>query len=123
MLQNCFIRFFITFWCFSLLCGCSKTEPSTAIAESIKNDITVIEHQIKDVKDNLPKECNSPSVKANLTTIQENVKNIKGKVDSQVIACDTQNEVLKQENSKLKVIIVFLLTIGCGLIYLLTKKR
>lgn len=105
-----------------LFSGCSKTEPSTAIADSIKNDITVIEHQIKDVKDNLPKECNSPSVKANLTTIQENVKNIKGKVDSQVIACNTQNDVLRQENSKLKVIIGFLVIIALGFIFLRFKK-
>lgn len=104
MLQNRFITFFIIFWCF-LLFGCAKKEPSTAIAENIKNDIIVIEHQIQDVKDNLPKECQNTSVKASLTTIQENVKNIKGKVDSQVIACNTQNDVLKEENNKLKIII------------------
>lgn len=109
--------------CFLSLCGCAKKEPSTAIAENIKSDITVIEHQIQDVKDNLPKECQNPSVKANLSIIQENIKNIKGKVDSQVIACDTQNDVLQQENSKLKWIIGFLLTIGCLLLYLLIIKR
>lgn len=123
MLQKKFITLFITLLCFLSLCGCAKKEPSTAIADNIKSDITVIEHQIQDVKDNLPKECQNTSVKANLSIIQENIKNIKGKVDSQVIACDTQNAVLQQENSKLKWIIGFLLTIGCLLLYLLIIKR
>lgn len=120
------IKISIIIWLLIFLCllsACAKKEPSTAIAENIKSDITVIEHQIQDVKDNLPKECQNPSVKANLSVIQENIKNIKGKVDSQVIACDTQNAVLQQENSKLKWIIGFLLTIGCLLLYLLTIKR
>ena len=119
------LKILMLFWAFFFLCllsACAKKEPSTAIAENIKSDITVIEHQIQDVKDNLPKECQTPSVKANLSTIQENIKNIKGKVDSQVIACDTQNAVLKQENSKLKWIIGFLIFIIGSFIILKFKK-
>lgn len=129
MLQNitkcykkCYKSKFVTLLIVLCLCGCAKKQPSTAIAENIKSDITVIEHQIQDVKDNLPKECQTSSVKASLTTIQENVKNIKGKVDSQVIACDTQNAVLKQENSKLKWIIGFLIFIIGSFIILKFKK-
>lgn len=120
-LQNCFIIFFITFWCF-LLSGCAKKEPTTAIAENIKSDITVIEHQIQDVKDNLPKECQNPSVKANLSIIQENVKNLKAKVDTQVITCKVQNKSLKQEISKLKIIIGFLVFIFVGIAFLKLRK-
>ena len=104
------------------LSGCAKKEPATAIADSIKSDITVIEHQIQDVKDNLPKECQNPSVKANLSTIQENVKNLKAKVDTQVITCKTQNESLKQEISKLKIIIGFLVFIFAGIVFLKLRK-
>lgn len=121
MLRNRFIIFFITFWCF-LLFGCAKENPTTAIAENIKSDIIVIEHQIQDVKDNLPKECQTSSVKASLTTIQENVKNIKGKVDSQVVVCNTQNAVLEQKISKLKIIIGFLILLFGGFIILKFKK-
>lgn len=121
MLRNRFITFFITFWCF-LLFGCAKENPTTAIAENIKSDIIVIEHQIQDVKDNLPKECQTSSVKASLTTIQENVKNIKGKVDSQVVVCNTQNAVLEQKISKLKIIIGFLILLFGGFIILKIKK-
>lgn len=122
MLQKKIITLFITLLCFLSLCGCAKKEPSTAIAENIKSDITVIEHQIQDVKDNLPKECQTSSVKASLTAIQENVKNIKGKVDSQVVVCNTQNAVLQQENSKLKLVIGFLVFIIVGYLILKFKK-
>lgn len=122
MLQKKIITLFITLLCFLSLCGCAKKEPSTAIAENIKSDITVIEHQIQDVKDNLPKECQTSSVKASLTTIQENVKNIKGKVDSQVVVCNTQNAVLQQENSKLRLVIGFLVFIIVGYLILKFKK-
>lgn len=117
-------RFLIIFWLLIaiLLCGCAKKKPLTAIAENIKSDIIVIEHQIQDVKDNLPKECQTSSVKASLTTIQENVKNIKGKVDSQVVVCNTQNAVLEQKISKLKIIIGFLIFIIGSFIILKFKK-
>lgn len=105
-----------------LLCACSKPEPTAVIADAIKSDITVIEHQIQDVKDNLPKECQNASVKANLGTIQENVKNLKTKVDAQVITCKAQNESLKQEISKLKIIIGFLVFIFAGIVFLKLRK-
>lgn len=106
-----------------LLSACSKTEPSTAIADSIKQDVTVIEKQVETVKQSLQVECKTPAVMAQLDTIQAQVKTISTKADSATLACKTEKDVLKQENSKLKIVIVFLLTIGCGLIYLLTKKR
>ena len=105
-----------------LLCACSKPEPTAVIADAIKSDITVIEHQIQDVKDNLPKECQNPSVKANLNIIQENVKNLKAKVETQVITCKAQNESLKQEISKLKIIIGFLVFIFAGIVFLKFRK-
>lgn len=105
-----------------LLCACSKPEPTAVIADTIKSDITVIEHQIQDMKDNLPKECQNSSVKANLGTIQENVKNLKAKVDTQVITCKAQNESLKQEISKLKIIIGFLVFIFAGIAFLKLRK-
>lgn len=106
----------------SLITACSKKEPTVIIADTIKNDITVIEHQIQDVKDNLPKECQTPSINANLGIIQENVKNLKAKVDTQVITCKSQNDSLKQEISKLKIIIGFLVFIFVGIVFLKLRK-
>lgn len=106
----------------SLITACSKKEPTVVIADTIKSDITVIEHQIQDVKDNLPKECQTPSINANLGIIQENVKNLKAKVDTQVITCKSQNDSLKQEISKLKIIIGFLVFIFVGIVFLKLRK-
>lgn len=106
----------------SLITACSKKEPTVVIADTIKSDITVIEHQIQDVKDNLPKECQTPSINANLGIIQENVKNLKAKVDTQVITCKSQNDSLKQEISKLKIIIGFLIFIFVGIAFLKLRK-
>lgn len=106
----------------SLITACSKKEPTVIIADTIKSDITVIEHQIQDVKDNLPKECQTPSINANLGIIQENVKNLKAKVDTQVITCKSQNDSLKQEISKLKIIIGFLVFIFAGIVFLKLRK-
>ena len=106
----------------SLITACSKKEPTVVIADTIKSDITVIEHQIQDVKDNLPKECQTPSINANLGIIQENVKNLKAKVDTQVITCKSQNDSLKQEISKLKIIIGFLIFIFVGIVFLKLRK-
>ena len=106
----------------SLITACSKKEPTVVIADTIKSDITVIEHQIQDVKDNLPKECQTPSINANLGIIQENVKNLKAKVDTQVITCKSQNDSLKQEISKLKIIIGFLVFIFAGIAFLKLRK-
>lgn len=106
----------------SLITACSKKEPTVIIADTIKNDITVIEHQIQDIKNNLPKECQTPSINANLGIIQENVKNLKAKVDTQVITCKSQNDSLKQEISKLKIIIGFLVFIFVGIVFLKLRK-
>ena len=106
----------------SLITACSKKEPTVVVADTIKSDITVIEHQIQDVKDNLPKECQTPSINANLGIIQENVKNLKAKVDTQVITCKSQNDPLKQEISKLKIIIGFLIFIFVGIAFLKLRK-
>lgn len=122
MLRNRFITFFITFWCFLSLCGCAKKEPSTTIAENIKSDIIVVEKQLDDLKDNLPSECKNPSVNANLNVIQANLKSITSRVDSQVLACNTEKQVLEQENSKLRLVIGFLVFIIVGYLILKFKK-
>ena len=104
------------------LCGCAKKEPYVEIANQIKSDITVVEHQIQDVKENLPKECKNSTVNANLTTIQANLKTITARVESQVLACDDKRKLLESENSKLKIIIGFLIFIIAGWIILKIKK-
>ena len=105
-----------------LLCGCSKKEPYVEIADQIKSDIVVVEQQVKDIKDNLPTECKNTTVKANLTTIQANLKTIKVRVEEQVLACDDKRKLLESENSKLKIIIGFLIFIIAGWIFLKFRK-
>ena len=105
-----------------LLTGCAKKEPTTAIADSIKSDIKIVEQQIEDFKQDLPTECKTPSVKANLSTIQANIKTLSGKVDNLDKTCLTRLDVLKEENSKLKITIGFLILIIIGYIILKIRK-
>ena len=106
-----------------MLVGCSKQTPSTAITESVKSDINVIESQIEDFKQDLPTECKSSSVNAKLSTIQANLKTITTKVESIDLSCKTEKEVLIQENSKLKATILSLLVIAGLLGYILVRKK
>ena len=105
-----------------LLSSCSKKQPYVKIAEQIKSDIVVVEQQIQDIKENLPTECKNTTVKANLTTIQANLKTITARVEEQVLACDDKRKLLESENSKLKIIIGFLIFIIVGWIILKIKK-
>lgn len=122
-------KFGVIFWVFVLLAaiiglnGCSKTEPSTAIADTIKEDIKVIEKEIVSVKENLPAQCRNKQLDTQLDTISVQVKNISTKVNSVDVACKTEKEVLTQQISKLHIIIGILFTIGCVLGFLLIKKR
>lgn len=104
------------------LSGCSKREPTTAIADSIKSDINIVEQQIEDFKQDLPTECKTPTVKANLSTIQANIISLTGKVNNLNNTCLTRLDVLKEENSKLKIIIGFLILIIIGYIILKIRK-
>ena len=115
---------------FNILCilliflnGCAKKEPSTAIADSVKSDIIVVEKQLDDVKDNLPKECQNTTVKANLSTIQANIKTITAKVDNIDLSCKTEKEVYKQQISKLHIIICSLIAFCMLLIFVLVKRK
>lgn len=106
-----------------MLAGCSKKAPSTAITESVKSDINVIEAQIEDFKQDLPTECKNPSVNAKLSTIQKNLNTVKDSVGNIDLSCKTEKEVLVQENSKLKAIILSLLVIAGLLGYILVRKK
>ncbi len=117
------VIFYIWLFIFAcLLSSCSKKEPYVKIAEQIKSDIVVVEQQIQDIKENLPTECKNTTVKANLTTIQVNLKTITARVEEQVLACDDKRKLLESENSKLKIIIGFLIFIIAGWIILKIKK-
>ena len=105
-----------------LLSGCSKREPTTAIADSIKSDINIVERQIEDFKQDLPTECKTPTVKANLSTVQANIKTLTGKVDNLNNTCLTRLDVLKEENSNLKITIGFLIFIIIGWIFFKIRK-
>lgn len=92
-------------------CGCAKKEPSTVLTEATTKEIVQLQ---KDIEKST---CENKDVFiAKLNSISTEVKSINE-------MCTLRYDSLKQENSKLKWVIGFLLTIGCGLIYLLTKKR
>ena len=119
----------LIFWIFVLFCmlsgltGCSKTEPSTAISETIKQDVKIIEKEIASVKENIPPQCRTQQLDTQLDTISDQVKNISAKVESMDATCIVQKEGLEQEVSKLKWIIFFLLLIGGILGYLIIKCK
>lgn len=106
---------------FLCLVGCASKEPSSVIAENVKSDIIVVEKQLDDLGYSLSTECKNSSINGNLTAIRSNLKTITSKVDSIKLACNTEKEVLKQENSKLKLAVGFLIIILVGSIYLRRK--
>lgn len=106
-------KFVIIFWLFILilLCSCSKKEPSTAIAENASKEIVQVQEDIK------KSTCeNKSSFIARLDSIRAEIKNID-------LACKTEKDVLKQENSKLKIIIGSLVLIIILSVYVIIKKR
>ena len=105
-------KLFYIFCIFTIfLSGCSKREPSTVLTEETQKEIVQLQ---KDIQKST---CDNKEVLiSKLNSINTEVKSIN-------TMCNLRYGELKQENSKLKWIIGFLLTIGCGLIYLLTKKR
>lgn len=93
------------------LCSCSKKEPSTAISESTQKEIATIQKDIQ------KSSCeNKDSLISRLEGIKAEVKNID-------LSCKTEKEVLKQENSKLKIIIGSLILILLASGYIIIKKR
>lgn len=93
------------------LCGCAKKEPSTVLTEATQKEIVQLQ---KDIEKST---CENKDVFiSKLNSINTEVKSINE-------MCNLRYGELKQENGKLKIIITFLLTIGCALIYLLIKKR
>lgn len=112
----------ILFMLLFLVCACAKTEPSTGIIDNIKKDITVIDKQIENVKNTLPVECQTPTVKSQFENLREQVKAISAKAETVDVACKTEKEVLRQENSKLKIIIGFMFILCGGFIVLILKN-
>lgn len=118
----------LIFWIFILMCilsgltGCSKTEPSTAITESVKQDVEIIEKQMLTVKESLPAECKTPMVTAQLDNIQYSIKTLSTKADSIELTCKTEKEVYTQQISKLKIVIGFLILFIIGGIILKVRK-
>lgn len=107
-------KFLIILWFVWILCtlsACAKKEPSTILTEETTKEISVIQ---KDIEKSACE--NKDSLIARLEGIKTEVKSINE-------MCTLRYDSLKQENSKLKWIIGFLLTIGCLLLYLLTIKR
>lgn len=104
------------------LMGCSKVEPSSAIVDTIKNDVKVIEKQIATTEEILTVECKTPAVISQLDTLKEQVRAISTKADSVNLACKTEKEVYTQHISKLRVII-FGLVIASGLLVFVMVKH
>ena len=121
MIRNKIKKYFFYF-IIPLVLGCSKTEPSTAIAETIKQDVKVIKKSIATTEEILAVECKTPAVISQLDTLKEQVLTISTKADSVDLACKAEKEVYTQQISKLRVII-FGLIIACGLLGFVIIKR
>ena len=93
------------------LSGCAKKEPSTAISEATQKEIITIQKDIE------KSSCdNKNSLVARLEAIKTEVKNIS-------LACDVEKNVLKEQVSKLKIIMASLLTIIVLSTLAIIKKR
>ena len=91
-------------------CGCAKKEPSTVLTEATTKEIVQLQ---KDIEKST---CDNKDVFiARLNSINTEVKSINE-------MCTLRYDSLKQENSKLKIIIGFLSLIFGGLIILKIKK-
>lgn len=91
-------RFLIIFWLLILilLCSCAKKEPSTAISQATQKEISTIQ---KDIQKST---CDNKDI------LITRLDNIKAEINNITLACKTEKEVLKQENNKLKIIIISL---------------
>lgn len=80
-----------------LLFGCTTTAPSQNIAETAKETISTLYTQ-------LPKECQTADVEKLVTSA-------KAQVDTVILACDTEKQVLENDIEKKNVLIAALLGI------------
>lgn len=106
-------RILILFWILILLllCSCAKKEPSTAISEATKKEISTIQ---KDIQKST---CDNKDI------LITRLDNIKAEINNISLACKTEKDVLKQENNKLKIIIISLsLFIVLGITLIIKHK-
>lgn len=93
------------------LCGCAKKEPSTVLTEATTKEIVQLQ---KDIEKST---CENKNVFiAKLNSISTEVKSINE-------MCTLRYDSLKQENSKLKIIIGSLILILLASGYIIIKKR
>ena len=93
------------------LCGCAKKEPSTVLTEATTKEIVQLQ---KDIEKST---CENKDVFiAKLNSISTEVKSINE-------MCTLRYDSLKQENSKLKIIIGSLILILLASGYIIIKKR
>lgn len=90
------MRYFVILAAF-LLFGCTTTAPSQNIAETAKETIS-------DIYKELPKECQT-------TEVEKLVASAKAQVDTVILACDTEKQVLENDIEKKNVLIATLLGI------------
>lgn len=90
------MRYFAILGAF-LLSGCTTTTPSTNIAETAKETISTLYTQ-------LPKECQTADV-------EKLVASAKAQVDTVILACDTEKQVLENDIEKKNILIAALLGI------------
>ena len=102
------IVLFMVIFC---LCGCAKKEPSTVLTETTSKEISQLQ---KDIEKSTCE--NKDSLIARLEGIKTEVKSINE-------MCTLRYDSLKQENSKLKIIIGSLILILLASGYIIIKKR
>lgn len=92
------------------LCGCAKKEASTVLAESTQKEIIQLQEDIK------KSTCeNKDFFISKLNSISTEVKSIDN-------MCKLRYSELKQENSKLKIIMAFLVLIFLSIIAIIKRR-
>lgn len=117
MLQNitkcykkCYKSKFVTLLIILCLCGCAKKEPSTVLTEATQKEIVQLQEDIK------KSTCENKDVFiSKLNSISTEVKSIDN-------MCKLRYSELKQENSKLKIIMAFLVLIFLSTIAIIKRR-
>jgi PBP1b-binding outer membrane lipoprotein LpoB len=91
--------------------GCSKEEPIATISQSTQKEVTTLQKDIE------------KSTCENKSSFIERLDGIKAEIKNITIACNLKTDALKQENSKLKIIMASLLTVIVLSTLAIIKKR
>lgn len=95
----------------AVLVGCSKQTPTTAITETTKKEIVVLQKDIE------------YSTCDNKKDLISKLDNIKSEVNNILLACNSEKKILEQTISKLRIVIMAIFFCSLLFIAVIMKKK